>query len=196
MWDERYAGQDYFYGTEPNDFVREHADRIPPGPVLCLAEGEGRNAVFLAGRGHAVSAIDSSAEGRNKAERLASQHGVSIDYRVDDLANLDPGTAQWAGIVSIFAHLPPPLRHSLHARLPQALRPGGILLLEAYTPAQLQHGTGGPPVVELMMDAQRLREELPGLEIILLRETEREVIEGRGHRGTGAVVQLVARRPI
>jgi len=195
MWDERYAADDYFYGTDPNDFLAEFAHHLPAGPVLCLAEGEGRNAVFLAGRGHAVTAIDSAAEGRNKALRLAAERGVEIDYRVGDLAHFDPGEQQWAGIVSIFAHMPPPLRKALHARLPAALRPGGVLLLEAYTPEQLAHGSGGPPVIELMMDADTLREELPGLEIIALQEIEREVNEGRGHTGTGAVVQLIARRP-
>ena len=195
MWDKRYAGEDYFYGTQANDFLAAQADLLPPGPVLCLAEGEGRNAVFVAGLGHAVTAVDSSAEGRRKAERLAGTHGLSIDYRVADLAEFDPGEDHWAGVVSIFAHLPPPVRRPLHAKITRALRPGGVLLLEAYTPEQLRHGTGGPPVAELTMSEQTLREELAGLEILMLREIEREVIEGHGHTGTGAVVQLVARRP-
>ncbi len=195
MWDQRYSDDDYFYGTAPNDFLAANAGRIPHGPVLCLAEGEGRNAVHLAGLGYRVTAVDSSAAGLRKAERLARERGVTLECVHADLADYDLGTARWAGIVSIFAHLPPPLRRQVHAAIPRALRPGGILLLEAYTPAQLDHGTGGPPVAELMMDAASLREELQGLVFEHLAEREREVVEGKGHRGTGAVVQAIARRP-
>jgi len=163
--------------------------------VLCLAEGEGRNAVHLAGLGYRVTAVDSSAAGLRKAERLARERGVTLECVHADLADYDLGTARWAGIVSIFAHLPPPLRRQVHAAIPRALRPGGILLLEAYTPAQLDHGTGGPPVAELMMDAASLRDELQGLVFEHLAECEREVVEGKGHRGTGAVVQAIARKP-
>ncbi|BAN69966.1 class I SAM-dependent methyltransferase [endosymbiont of unidentified scaly snail isolate Monju] len=195
MWDQRYSDDDYFYGTAPNDFLATNAGRIPNGPVLCLAEGEGRNAVHLAGLGYQVTAVDSSAAGLRKAERLARERGVTLECVHADLADYDLGTARWAGIVSIFAHLPPPLRRQVHAAIPRALRPGGILLLEAYTPAQLDHGTGGPPVAELMMDAASLRDELPGLVFDHLAECEREVVEGKGHRGTGAVVQAIARKP-
>ncbi len=195
MWDRRYKGNDYFYGTAPNDFLAAHAHAIPPGPVLCLAEGEGRNAVFLAERGHPVTAVDSSIEGLRKAERLARERGVTIEYLQADLADFDLGQDRWAGIVSIFAHLPPPLRRRVHAAVPHALQTGGVLLLEAYTPRQLEHGTGGPPVAELMMSEAILRDELPGLVFEHLAELEREVIEGSGHTGTGAVVQAIARRP-
>ena len=139
--------------------------------------------------------MDASTEGLRKAERLAQEHGVEIEYVQADLAGFDLGRGRWAGIVSIFAHLPPPLRRQVHAAVPRALQPGGALLLEAYTPRQLEHGTGGPPVAELMMSEAILRDELPGLEFEHLAELEREVIEGRGHTGTGAVVQAIARRP-
>jgi hypothetical protein len=195
MWNDRYSTEDYYYGTEPNDFLREHVYHLPEGPVLCLAEGEGRNAVFLATNGHPVTAIDSSAQGKRKADRLAAAKGTSLNYRVCDLVNFDAGYGVWAGIVSIFVHLPPPLRQAVHAQTITALKPGGVLLLEAYTPRQLDHGTGGPPSAVLTMDEAILRKELSELEILLLREVEREVIEGRGHRGTGAVVQLIARKP-
>ncbi len=195
MWDRRYKGNDYFYGTAPNDFLAAHAHAIRPGPVLCLAEGEGRNAVFLAERGHPVTAVDSSIEGLRKAERLARERGVTIEYLQADLADFDLGQDRWAGIVSIFAHLPPPLRRRVHAAVPHALQTGGVLLLEAYTPRQLEHGTGGPPVAELMMSEAILRDELSGLAFEHLAELEREVIEGSGHTGTGAVVQAIARRP-
>jgi len=195
MWDERYSEPGYAYGTEPNEFLAQHRPEIPPGPVLCLAEGEGRNAVFLAHRRHEVTAVDQSAVGLEKAQQLAKDRGVTIRTVQADLQNYDLGTAKWAGIVSIFAHVPPDLRRRVHRDVVRALRPGGIFILEAYRPEQLQLGTGGPPVAELMMTAAELERELDGLEVLLLEEKQRDVTEGRFHRGLAAVVQLIARKP-
>jgi SAM-dependent methyltransferase len=194
-WDERYRCEEYVYGTEPNDFLRAQAHRLPRGRILCLAEGEGRNAVYLAGLGHQVTAVDASRVGLAKARRLAAARGVRIETVAADLAGYAPGRAAWDGIVSIFCHLPPAVRARLHAALADALRPGGWLILEAYTPAQVGRGTGGPPDPALTMDLETLREELGALEWVHALETEREVREGRLHTGRGAVVQLVARRP-
>ncbi len=194
-WDDRYGGPEYAYGTAPNDFVAAMADRIPPGAVLCLAEGEGRNAVYLAGRGHRVTAVDASAAGMRKAQALARQHGVTIDAVVADLADFVIAPGAWDGIVSVFAHLPPPLRARVHRAAVAGLRPGGVFLLEAYTPRQLEFATGGPPTAELMMTAAALAGELAGLELQILRELEREVHEGRYHHGPGAVVQVLAVKP-
>lgn len=195
MWDERYGTTDYVYGTAPNGFLEAHAHLLPPGEVLCLAEGEGRNAVFLARHGHLVTAVDASPVGLAKARALAARHGVEIETVCADLADYPLGVDRWVGIVSIFAHLPPALRRRVHAQVPAALRPGGLFLLEAYTPEQVALGTGGPKSPELMMDAATLAEELAGLEFLQLEELRREVIEGRGHTGQGAVVQVVARKP-
>lgn len=195
MWDQRYDRDEYVYGMEPNDFLRSMADRIPKGPVLCLAEGEGRNAVFLAGLGHRVLGVDSSVVGLEKAQHLARTRGVQIETEVRDLNELDPGVEQWAAIVSIFCHLPRNERSLLHEKVERALRPGGILILEAYHPDQLQHGTGGPPMLERLVSLEELREELPGLDFVHAQEIEREVQEGLFHHGLGAVVQLLARKP-
>lgn len=195
MWDERYSGEEYVYGTDPNAFLAEMAGRLPQGgPVLCLAEGEGRNAVWLAKQGFRVTGIDASAVGLAKARKLADAAGVVIETVHADLADADLGEARWDGIVSIFCHLPPPLRKSVHRRVVRALKPGGLFLLEAYTPQQLQFGTGGPPSAELMMDLVSLGEELSGLRIEHGIELEREVYEGRFHSGRGAVVQFIARK--
>jgi SAM-dependent methyltransferase len=195
FWDERYASSAYAYGTEPNDFVAAMAARIPAGPVLCLAEGEGRNAVFLARRGHAVTAVDGSAVGLAKAQALAAARGVAITTLAADLADYAIAPGAWAGIVSTWAHLPPPLRRRVHAQAVAGLRPGGVFLLEAYTPAQLAFGTGGPKQPELCMTLAALRAELAGLEFEVAREFERDVVEGTHHTGRAAVVQVLARRP-
>lgn len=193
-WDARYREPGFAYGTEPNDFLREVAGRIPPGPVLCLAEGEGRNAVWLAGLGHEVVAVDSSRVGLAKAARLAAERGVALTTIPADLAEyaIEPGA--WAGIVAIFAHLPPPVRARMHRGAVAGLRPGGVFVLEAYAPRQLEFGTGGPQAPELLMSLADLRAELAGLELLIARETERDVVEGRCHTGRAAVVQVLARR--
>jgi SAM-dependent methyltransferase len=194
-WDARYSEPGYAYGTAPNDFLREMAGRIPPGPVLCLAEGEGRNAVFLAGLGHAVTAVDASSVGLAKAATLARARAVGLETVHADLADFAIKEGAWAGIVTVFAHLPPALRARLHTAVVKGLRPGGVYLLEAYTPEQLAFGTGGPPDVELLMTADALRRELAGLELEVCREVERDVVEGRFHSGRAAVVQVLGRRP-
>lgn len=196
MWDDRYSDTDFAYGTEPNAFLAEEVHRLPPeGPILCLAEGEGRNAVWLAEQGYAVTAVDGSSVGLEKATKLARERGVAIECVCSDLAHYTIEPGKWAGIVSIFGHLPADLRPRVHRQVAEGLMPGGTLLLEAYTPQQLAYGTGGPPVEEMMMDLARLESELPGLEFEVAREIEREVIEGKYHTGAGHVVQLVARRP-
>lgn len=196
MWDNKYSGEEFLYGVEPNDFLLANHQRLTGCRVLCLAEGEGRNAVFLARQGCAVTAVDSSVVGLNKGRRLARHNGVEVDFIHQGLDEYDMGTGQWDGIVSIFCHLPEPLRASLHRRVVAGLDDGGVFLLEAFTPDQLAYGTGGPPSADLMMTAESLRRELAGLQFEHLAELERPVLEGTGHTGLAAVVQAVAfRRP-
>ena len=192
MWDRRYDREEYVYGTDPNQFLVQMADMIPPGAVLCLGEGEGRNAVWLAAKGYAVTAVDASSVGLGKAQRLAAAKGVAIATAHADLSCFDIQPEAWSGIVSIFCHVPPALRAGLHRRCVAGLRPGGVFLLEAYTPRQLAYGTGGPPSADLMMEAADLRRELAGLELAHLTECAREIHEGSLHNGKGAVVQVVA----
>ncbi len=194
FWDERYGTADYAYGREPNDFVRAEAERIPPGPVLCLAEGEGRNAVFLAVRGHAVTAVDFSREGLRKAEALAREHGVTIETIHADLALFEPTAGAYSGVIAIWAHLPREIRQRVHGWVARSLRPGGVFLLEAYTPDQIALATGGPKDPSMLMTLEGLREELGGLHIEIGREVRREIHEGPFHEGPSATVQLAARR--
>jgi len=194
-WDERYTDPDYVYGTEPNEYLASVIDRIPRGKVLCLCEGEGRNATWLAQQGCDVTAVDASKVGLRKARDLAAARGVEIDTVVSDLAHFDIEPDAWDAIVSIFCHVPPELRARLHRQCVGGLRPGGVLVLEAYTPRQIEYGTGGPPTAELTMHLQALEAELAGLEFLYARELDRDVVEGKFHTGLGAVVQILARKP-
>lgn len=195
MWDERYSQDEYVYGTEPNDFLRQHLGAIPKGRVLSLCEGEGRNAVFMATQNYDVTGVDSSSIGLAKAQKLAAKHNVTITTRLADMADFSIDENAWEGVVSIFCHIPPQMRAELHRQVVAGLKPGGVLLLEAYTPAQLALGTGGPKVKEMTMTSEDLRSELKGLEFELIQELERDVTEGIFHTGKGAVVQLIARKP-
>lgn len=196
IWDERYGVDDYIYGTEPNDFLRDMWQKIPKGRVLCLADGEGRNSVFLAEQGYQVTAVDASGVGIEKGRRLAVERGVEVESIHADLAEFTIEPNHWQGVVSIFAHIPPEARQRIHRQVVEGLVPGGVLVLEAYTPQQLALGTGGPPVPELTMDIDRLTPELSGLQFEKAEEFERDVVEGTHHTGKGAVVQVLAIKPM
>ena len=196
FWDERFAGAEYRYGTRPNDFLREQAGALPAGgQVLSLGEGEGRNAVHLAGLGFAVTALDASAVGLDKTRRLAARRGVSVQTLLADLDAYRLAPGAWDGIVNCYCHLPPDLRRRVNAQIVAALRPGGMLILEGFTPDQLRFHSGGPRDPEMLWRAEVLREELAGLDFPILREVVREISEGSGHSGPGAVVQMLARKP-
>ena len=194
MWDERYAVAEFVYGKEPNTFLAEHYLKLPKGKVLSLAEGEGRNAVFLAAQGYAVTAVDASLVGLDKGRQLAEELGVDVEWIHADLNDFDLGLQQWDGIVSIFCPVPSSIRQKLYQKLPQALKPGGVFLLEAYTPDQIGRGTGGGNSLDVMQTVISLIAELPGLTFNHLQELEREVIEGIYHTGNGCVVQAIAQK--
>lgn len=199
LWNQRYSEPELTYGADPNDFLREMAPRIPSGPVLGLGEGQGRNAVYLASLGHAVTAVDQSMVGLQRAQALAADRGVVLTTLAADLADADFGTAlwqgPWSGIISIFCHLPSALRRTLYPRCAEALAPGGVFILEAYTPRQLDYGTGGPKDPDMLDTLDELKGLLPGLDLEVGREVVREIREGALHHGPGSVVQVVARRP-
>ena len=193
-WEARYAEPGYAFGTKPNDFLREQVSLLPPGPILCLAEGEGRNAVWLAQRGFEVTAVDLSSRGLQKARRLADDRRVKIKTIEADLATFPIAPGAWKGIVSIFAHTTEPVRKRVHASVISGLAPGGVYLLEAYRPEQAALTTGGPAEDSRLLNLERLKLELGKLEWLVAREIERDVIEGKYHTGRSAVVQLVARK--
>ncbi len=195
MWDDRYGQPGFAYGTEPNDWLAAQAALIPKGRVLSIADGEGRNGVFLASLGHDVTSVDASSVGLAKASALAATRGVPLTTVVADLAEFEIEPNAWQGIVSIFCHLPAPLRRRVHAQAVRGLAPGGVFILEAYTVAQLKRGTGGPKSADVLPSLADLRAELKGLDLVHAAEAEREVHEGAFHDGLSAVVQVVARKP-
>ena len=196
MWDQRYAQETYAYGEEPNLFLTQTYHDIPIGPVLCLAEGEGRNAVYLAHQGYEVTAVDFSEEGIRKTQKLAQQNKVRVDTIQTDLVHFNISENTWQGIVAFFAHLPKALRKKVHRDVVAGLRPGGIFLLEAFTPRQLLFNSGGPKNPELLLSLRDLQTELEGLIPIIARETDRELDEGVYHSGKAAVVQFVGKKPV
>jgi SAM-dependent methyltransferase len=194
MWNERYSEAGFAYGTKPNDFLFTHFDRLTKGKVLCLAEGEGRNAVFLATQGFDVTAVDFSEVGLEKTLGLAEQNKITVKTICADLSDFAIEESYWDSIVSIWVPLPSVVRRVLHEKVVSGLRTGGTFLLEAYTPQQIEFGTGGGRQVDLMMSLDLLQEELSGLQFDIAREIIREVHEGKYHNGQSAVVQVLAHR--
>lgn len=193
-WDTTFSASHYHYGTEPNDFLKAHAHAIPAGGrVLCIGEGEGRNAVYLAEQGFVVTALDASKVGLEKTAALAASRNVDVTTVHADLADYDLGKQCWDGIVSIFCHLPPALRHKVHTAIPFALRKDGVFVLEGYRPEQLEYKTGGPNNVDMLYTLTTLEEELKPLSFVIAEEVVRHIEEGRGHQGTSATVQIFAR---
>lgn len=197
MWDQRYSQPGFYYGTEPNDFLAAQAQQhfAPGAEVLSLGEGEGRNGVFLARHGFRVTGVDASAVGLAKAQDLAARHGVALHTEVADLAAYDLGVERWDVILSLWCHTPSALRARLHRQAVAALRPGGVFLLEAYTPDQLAYRTGGPSDPDLLLTLELARRELAGLDFLIAEEKRREVFEGAHHGGMSAVLQVLARKP-
>jgi SAM-dependent methyltransferase len=193
MWNERYSADEYIYGTEPNAFLAEHAAKLE-GPVLSLAEGEGRNAVYLATLGLEVHGVDGSEVGLAKARALAKARGVEIRTEVADLATYVPRAGAYGAVVSISAHLPRAIRHRLYPLVERCLKPGGLIVLEAYTEAQLARDTGGPKDPDMLMSVAKIAAEFPGFDAVHLVELEREVLEGSYHTGVASVVQFIGRK--
>lgn len=197
FWNQRYAVEEYVFGTEPNAFLAAQAHCFVPGQrVLAAADGEGRNGVWLARQGLEVLAVDVSPPALAKARKLAAKHGVALETEQADLLSWEWGENRFDAVVAIFIQfVPAEGRRRLHRLMRQALKPGGLILLQGYTPKQLEFKTGGPSERDNLYAAENLRGDFAGLEILELREYEREVDEGAGHRGMSALVEMVARKP-
>ena len=197
MWDQRFSGDDYLFGREPNDYLRSKAPLLNAGgSVLCVADGEGRNSVWLAQQGLKVQAFDISEVGVAKARLLASEAGVSVDYTVADCEQYDWAAQSHDGVVAIFIQFADPeLRARLFAKMVRALKPGGVLILQGYTPRQLDYKTGGPGQLSHLYTADLIRETFKDLQVVELVEYEAELNEGARHAGRSALLGLVATKP-
>lgn len=194
MWNERYSEAGFAYGTEPNDFLFENFSKLRKGKVLCLAEGEGRNAVFLATKGFDVTAVDLSEVGLEKTLGLAEENKVTVKTVCADLSDFAIDEDYWDSIISVWVHLPSFVRGVVHKKVVRGLKEGGTFLLEAYRPQQIEFGTGGGDEVDRMPSLKSLQEELNGLHFDIGREVIREIHEGKYHNGQSAVVQVLARK--
>ena len=196
MWDERYASEDYLFGTEPNQFLVSQRHLLKPGmSCLAVADGEGRNGVWLAQQGLQVLSVEASAVALDKAKKLAQQRGVAIDFEQADVAHWQWGENRFDVVAAIFIQFAPPaLREQMFAGIKRCLKPGGLLLLQGYTPRQLEYKTGGPPAAENMYTLELLHNAFGDMEIMHLREHDDHIGEGTGHSGMSALIDLVARK--
>lgn len=194
-WDERYSEPGFAYGTAPNEFLASVADRIPRGKILSLAEGEGRNAVYLATLGYEVTGVDGSEVGLRKALELAQERGVAITTIHADLGEFAIEPEQWDGIIACYCHVPSAIRIPLHQGAVRGLKRGGVFVLEAFSKEQLAYGTGGPQSLDMLMSLDELRLELAGLELVHAVQVERDVREGSRHTGLASVVQIIGIKP-
>ncbi|MEW5893600.1 MAG: class I SAM-dependent methyltransferase [Pseudomonadota bacterium] len=197
FWDSLYTDEAYVYGTEPNAFLLSQRHRLRPGQtVLAMADGEGRNGVWLAEQGLKVHAVDFSPVAQAKARRLAKARGVEIEFEQADLLQWDWGRARYDVVVAIFVQFANSAQQpALFARMREALKPGGILLLQGYRPEQLRYGTGGPSSADNMYTEAILREGFAGFEILHLVAHDSFISEGYKHHGMSALIDLVARKP-
>jgi SAM-dependent methyltransferase len=199
FWDQRYAGREFAFGTAPNVFLAAQKARLAPGMrALVPGDGEGRNGVWLAEQGLVVQSVDASPLGVEKARRLAAERGVAIDAIATDLTTWTWPVGSFDVVASIYVHWRPDVRERMHASMLAALKPGGLLILEAYTPHQLAHraagSVGGPPDPAMLYTAELLRADFSNAEIISLEEVETVLAEGHRHTGPSSIVRLLARR--
>jgi len=196
VWDERFAGEEFVYGEAPNEWLAAQAERLPTGGrALALGDGEGQDGVWLAQRGLDVLAVDASRVGLDKAEGLARRRGVAHLYHTE-LAWVQEASwpaRRWDVAVLCYLHLPSALRPLVHGQVATRLAPGGLLVLEAFTPRQQAYKTPGPSDPDLLFEPEDLRLDFAGLEILHLEERVVELDEGRLHKGPSAVVRLLAR---
>ncbi len=198
-WNERYSKEEFAYGEQPNNFLKEQLEKLSPGAILFPAEGEGRNAVFAATHDWNVSAFDISSEGRNKALRLAEKNNVTIDYKVGELQTLNYSAGQFDAIALIYAHFPADIKSMIHKTLDGYLRKGGLIIFEAFSKNHLDYiakneKVGGPKELEMLFSIDELRFDFPDYDIIELEEKEIELNEGLFHNGKSSVIRFVGRK--
>lgn len=197
FWNEKFDGEEHLYGTEPNAYIKEKSGLInAAGKVLCLGEGEGRNALFLAKEGHDIVAIDASEVGLAKAHRLTQAHGHTIDAVQMDLAKWNPEGERFDAVVTSYLHLPQPLRNEVFRKSVTALKPGGFFIGEFFSQDQLKYTSGGPKALELLYTVEDLANILDRqpVEIVHLDKEITHLDEGRGHQGKASVIRVIFKK--
>lgn len=193
FWEQRYASEEFAYGTEPNLFFREWVDKLPVGSLYLPGEGEGRNAVYAAEKGWDVYAFDQSENARKKAIMLAAQKGVELHYLTGNIDDVTGGTEKYDLIALVFFHLLPNERKEYFKMLKQMLKPGGHMLIEAFSKEQLNYETGGPRNIEMLYDLDEIVEDMAGLEKIAANSGEVLLDEGRFHQGKAHIMRYVGK---
>lgn len=194
FWNERFGMDEYVYGTAPNAFLKEVLPDLDKGSILFPAEGEGRNAVYAAELGFDVDAFDFSESGKKKAEQLADTKGVKINYQIVDFDTFDPTVKQYDAVALIYAHPPVGKRTTYHQKAIAALKPGGTIILEAFTKAQLGHKSGGPQNEEMLFSLDELRSDFESLSDIEIFEMETTLDEGNFHKGEAHIIRLIGKK--
>jgi cyclopropane fatty-acyl-phospholipid synthase-like methyltransferase len=196
-WDARFSSDDYIFGTEPNVWLAQHGHLLQPGMrVLAVADGEGRNSVWMAKQGMKVDAFDISPVGIEKAKRLAQQNGVDVSFSVCGVEDYPWTALAYDAVVAIFIQFADPdTRATLFKRMKSALKPDGLILLQGYTPKQLEYKTGGPPNVDHLYTETQLQEAFGDLDIAEMRAYDEVLTEGTQHHGQSALIGMVARKP-
>lgn len=192
FWDNRYSDADYAYGKDPNAFFREQTDLLKPGKLLLPGEGEGRNAVYAARRGWQVKAVDYSDEGKRKAEQLAAEYGVSIDYEVKSIEMMNLQPAHYDAAAFIYVHLPADAMGMVVRNVLHSLKKGGVVLMEFFSKKQLGLESGGPKSPDLLYTTGQVESWLTDTRISMIREAEIGLDEGLFHQGRAWVIQAVA----
>ena len=200
-WNNRYSGNDYVYGEHPNVYLKEQLGKLPVGHILFAGEGEGRNAVYAAKLGWKVSAYDLSAEGKRKAQELALKNNVHFDYYVGDLHEMNLEKEQFDVIALIFTHFPQETRLSVHKLLMSHLRPGGIVIMEAFSKNQKRYqainpNAGGPKSLNVLYAVEDIKHDFEDFEIVELNETEVYLKEGTHHDGLSSVIRFMGKKKL
>ena len=195
FWNERYAEKEFAYGIHPNQFLADSILKLPKhGKILFPAEGEGRNAVFAAKNGFEVAAFDLSIEGKKKADELAKDNNVQIDYRVGVLENLNFEPNSFDGVVFIYAHFPNAIRKALHQQILRLVKPNGIIIFEAFSKEQLDYPSGGPKDVAMLFSEEEVKEEFENVDFDFIKTEIIELNEGAFHQGKGSVVRFIGKK--
>lgn len=195
FWDERYSSTDFVYGTEPNSFFKDELNKLSPGNILLVGEGEGRNAVYAAVNGWNVDAVDFSIIAKEKAIKLAKENSVSINYKISDLAEYKPKANNYDAAAIIFLHLNPKIRSDVHSRVVDSLNPGGTLILEVYEKEQLGKDSGGPQNIDMLYSREELKEDFKLMKVKLLEKKRIHLDESHHHKGEAVVLRLIAVKP-